>query len=709
MTATHRPDRRWTPAWVGAGAAAWWLGLALVTHAQTPAGGSDAIPRHPLELEALTEPRAVIAKLPAEVERSQRAGDTRQLALLYLAEANACRVVADWPCQRKAGIQARQAARQIKDPILEVRALIAESRGSMIQQDFTHAERLLGEAELLLKRRPFPELHADVMLAYSSLSNFIGKHTLAAEYAERGLADLVDDQALAMQVRLLRNLARARSDMGDLDSARTALQRAQPKVMRIEDPKLEAEILLESARLARAQHDYATHDAYVLNVRSKGEQLGSAEMVARAREALGLGYLQQGKWADAEVEFQAATKAYERLSLLRDERRLLRQLLGLESESRLTTPKAAALMKRIVKLESGLDESDRTQAADDFDARLKYAQQQLDVDRLKVESQLAKEREAGLARSNRLTTVAAILGGVLVLVLAVSFALQRRTNRLLRSAFAKLHASQSQTQDLLRLNAGYVFLLDLQGRLLQGNPAMAFALGRSPKSLVGTPLADFLGSGGEAVMQAYLQRLQERREDECDLDVRDVQGRERRWRVVSRLSSPRAAGAYIVGNAVDVTEQLHQVEILREQSLRDALTGCYNRRYLDVFEARQRDTRWGAITIDLDNFKQINDVQGHDRGDHVLQEIAGFLSERVRGDDAVVRMGGDEFLVLLARADEALLERLLTRLQQDAAQAACGFSVGGQLREGGETLADTLTRADAVMYRAKRENRKHRR
>lgn len=582
------------------------------------------------------------------------------------------------------------------------RYLIAESRGSLMQQDFTRGEQLLGQAQVILQHSPSAELSADVYLAYSSLSQFLGKHALSADYAEKGLAQLEGDLGLAMQVRLLRNLAGAKAALAAYDEALAAVQRAEEKVRRVDDPKLKAEVLLEASRLARLRGDFSGHDRYVQEMLALGASLKNPQMIARAKEAQGLAEQQRGRLPSAEQALAQSYAIFHDIKLLREERRVLRSLVQLKSDHAGSGEQLRPLVQRMVALEAELDDRDRAQAADDFDARLKYVEQTMEVKRLQADSLLAREREAGLARSNRLTTLVAALAGLVLIVLAVFFVQQRRTNALLRSAFAKLHASQAQTQDLLQLSASYVFLLDVEGRIQRANPAVAFALGRSPKALIGMPFSHFLGATGPLLMADFLGRLTALRDDECVLPVHDVQGRERQWRLASRMSEPKGGVRYIVVNGVDVTEQVHQTEILLEQSLRDALTGCFNRRYLDDFERRRRDANWAAIAVDLDRFKDINDAQGHERGDQVLQDIARFLSAHVRSEDAVVRLGGDEFVVLLTQCDQEQLQRLTGRLRQDAANAACGFSMGAALREGRETLAATLARADAAMYSEKR-------
>ena len=92
---------------------------------------------------------------------------------------------------------------------------------------------------------------------------------------------------------------------------------------------------------------------------------------------------------------------------------------------------------------------------------------------------------------------------------------------------------------------------------------------------------------------------------------------------------------------------------LEEMSLRDPLTGCFNRRYLEKRQAEleQTSAHWVCLLFDLTDFKGINDTYGHDEGDRVLRAFAHFLSRQHRSDDILVRLGGDEF-ALFVRALE---------------------------------------------------------
>jgi diguanylate cyclase (GGDEF)-like protein len=163
-------------------------------------------------------------------------------------------------------------------------------------------------------------------------------------------------------------------------------------------------------------------------------------------------------------------------------------------------------------------------------------------------------------------------------------------------------------------------------------------------------------------------------------------------------------------------------EALRNQSIVDALTGLFNRRYLEeilereVRRALRSDQPLGVMMLDLDHFRQFNDTFGHEAGDAVLRETAAFLKGSVRAEDIVCRFGGEEFVVILpmgdARITHARAERIrskvheLTVLHQGKSMGVVTVSVGvAALPEHGASSKTLLEAADAALYRAKREGR----
>jgi diguanylate cyclase (GGDEF)-like protein/PAS domain S-box-containing protein len=648
----------------------------------------------------------VLQELPALLERAREPKDLRERTLLLLAKANACRVLANLHCQREAASQAREAAEQSGEIALQVRSLILEGRAFMALQDYSQGERLLGEAELRLRDAPDAELAADIDLGYSSMSHALGKHVLAAEYAGRGLARLEPGADTGLQVRLLRNQSRALTQLRRFDEAAALLERALGIVARVDDPKLRAELHLEQARQARLRGDRAAQEQAARQVIVLADELRNSQLAGQGYEEMGLAARDSADLALAQRHLETAVASFRTHGLTRDELRALRTLLLVMLDAKRPGEEREPVTRHYLALETEVLQADRAQAADDFDARLKYVQQENEVVRLESEAMVAQERERSLAATNRLTTFLNLLAvGTLIMLLGF-FALQWRSNRRLRAALVAQRESEARATDLLRLSTGLVFLHDLEGRVMMMNPAAAEALGERPEDFVGRDVRDLLPDDGREAFGVYLARVRERGHAEGTLRVRRHDGEERRWRYGNRLSRFDPAHAYVVGHAVDVTDQIEETQALRERSERDALTGAWNRRYLDDFAQRRGgDARWAVVNVDLDHFKQINDTRGHEEGDRVLVEFARFLQRQVREGDAVVRAGGDEFLLLLGDVDANALDGLIERLRHEAAQAPCAFSLGWAAREGDEPLAATLARADLHMYERRRVQR----
>jgi diguanylate cyclase (GGDEF)-like protein/PAS domain S-box-containing protein len=179
------------------------------------------------------------------------------------------------------------------------------------------------------------------------------------------------------------------------------------------------------------------------------------------------------------------------------------------------------------------------------------------------------------------------------------------------------------------------------------------------------------------------------------------------------VTDPETGEVFYHGILIDITVRKLLEQRLLDQSLRDPLTGCFNRRYLNTFERRHAGRShpsfsgaWGCIMVDLDYFKQYNDEFGHEAGDAVLNRVARFLMRQTRAEESAVRMGGDEFLLLLDGADAAATEFAARRLQSTAdRELLVPFSMGWAAREEGEALEQTIARADQALLKSRGRTR----
>lgn len=163
-------------------------------------------------------------------------------------------------------------------------------------------------------------------------------------------------------------------------------------------------------------------------------------------------------------------------------------------------------------------------------------------------------------------------------------------------------------------------------------------------------------------------------------------------------------------------------EALREQAMRDALTGLWNRRSaLEILAKEQsravrQSSPVGVLMLDIDHFKLVNDTHGHLAGDEVLKEVAKRLLASVRPYDGVGRYGGEEFLVVLPGVDEARIHARAERMRRcisDSPIAADGQSLhvtasfGATVFYPGQTVesSELIRVADEAMYEAKHGGR----
>jgi diguanylate cyclase (GGDEF)-like protein len=163
-------------------------------------------------------------------------------------------------------------------------------------------------------------------------------------------------------------------------------------------------------------------------------------------------------------------------------------------------------------------------------------------------------------------------------------------------------------------------------------------------------------------------------------------------------------------------------ETLRDQSIRDPLTGLFNRRFMEdalgreLQRAKRRTHSLVVVFLDLDHFKRFNDIHGHDAGDTVLRSMAGLFQQHFRGEDVVCRYGGEEFAFILPESSAKNAAKRLEQLRQVAKKHkitykeqlldAVTFSVGiATYPENGLTGEELLQTADTCLYESKANGR----
>lgn len=155
--------------------------------------------------------------------------------------------------------------------------------------------------------------------------------------------------------------------------------------------------------------------------------------------------------------------------------------------------------------------------------------------------------------------------------------------------------------------------------------------------------------------------------------------------------------------------------LLESRVMRDALTGVYNRSYLEAFQSFDITTPYFVIFMDLDRFKQINDQYGHDTGDQVLVEITRRLRRLCQTADVICRYGGDEFVLLIMDDGYVEIQTFISQLKAiieapvriKDIEVMVGASVGlSHFPTEGYTLSDLIRQSDLAMYRDKLNEKK---
>lgn len=252
-----------------------------------------------------------------------------------------------------------------------------------------------------------------------------------------------------------------------------------------------------------------------------------------------------------------------------------------------------------------------------------------------------------------------------------------------------------------------MIVTDVAGRVVLVNPAAVDLLGRSQEDIVAAGFFEIVEDRGFIEECLRLGTPQDIDYHERSLEIHAT---------VIRTGAGQVVGS--VALVRDVTEARRLQDELRRLATTDALTGLYNRRFLDATlhteytRAVRGRSPLAVVMFDIDHFKRFNDTHGHDLGDRVLQMVAGCLRELMRPFDHPCRYGGEEFVAILPgmSAEEAakLAENLRLKVAQTPIQ---GLNVNVSLGVAGYPVIqvanaeELMEAADAALYRAKEGGR----
>ena len=281
-----------------------------------------------------------------------------------------------------------------------------------------------------------------------------------------------------------------------------------------------------------------------------------------------------------------------------------------------------------------------------------------------------------------------------------------------------LAASEARAKAVMDSAVEAIVTSDGLGHVESANPAAEALFGWTETELVGRPIGSLIPA---LAVDEETSGLHDVRWEEREHMVEGVRKDGTTLPLDVSLATTVVAGAEMFTViARDATVRKLHEDQLEHQATHDPLTGLANRKLFDellvraVFRSERSRRAIAVLYMDLDGFKDVNDVFGHQAGDRVLAETSRRLESVIRPGDIVARLGGDEFVVLcesLATPDDA--EKIAARVVQAigrpipvaAGVATVSASVGIAIGSPGESAASIVARADEAMYRTKQEGK----
>ncbi|WP_421259775.1 sensor domain-containing diguanylate cyclase [Aeromonas sp. 600774] len=284
-------------------------------------------------------------------------------------------------------------------------------------------------------------------------------------------------------------------------------------------------------------------------------------------------------------------------------------------------------------------------------------------------------------------------------------------------------AEQHQLLEIILANVdAHIYMKDSQHRFLYVNQKVCALLGLPAEQIINRSDNELFSPHGANQLWQLDNRVFETGELQAgEESLTDTEGKQHYYWSVKVPFKLADGTPTLIGISSDITE-LHQLkEQLQYQSVRDSLSGLYNRRFF--FEVCEKNLSMNMrhqltsvlIVLDVDQFKCINDRYGHPLGDQALIHLGRVMQSVLRSEDVLARIGGDEFAILLPNTTLSAAASLAERLRKQVMQSPLPLADGDELvitisaglveNSKGEQMESLYARADQMLYQAKQSGR----
>lgn len=260
-----------------------------------------------------------------------------------------------------------------------------------------------------------------------------------------------------------------------------------------------------------------------------------------------------------------------------------------------------------------------------------------------------------------------------------------------------------------------------EGKITYANDRFSKMLGYEKKEVIGIDISELVVPEDRLI---FLDAVREKLNGEEKHSVFQIRGIKKDKSIIDLevygTVATKSGKPFIMGSILDITDRREKEVLLKRLAFYDPLTGLPNRRLFEekikniLFNPNGDSQMFAVIFMDLDGFKEVNDSLGHHVGDFLLKEVAIRLSKSIRIEDAISRLGGDEFLILLPNISEDkvinIVKRIIKELNTPFAiypnQISISTSIGiAFYPKQGKDYEALIRNADMAMYTAKQKGK----